>query len=327
MTIKAAKSHTNMHAKLMTPGLIDCHTHIVYGGDRAYEWELKLKGASYEEVAFSGGGIVNTVDGTRKATVDSLVESAKKRVEALLREGVTSMEIKSGYGLELDAERNQLLAAQESSKLYGIHVQRTFLAAHAIPREYKGKADEYITECIKMMDILAKEGLIDAVDAFCESIAFSVDQTARVFQRAKELGLPIRLHGDQLNDYGGGALAARFGAMSCDHCEYAGDEAIQAMSDGKVVAVLLPTANYFISESKMPALDRFRDKNVDITIATNCNPGSSPCCSILLTMNMACTRFRLSPQESLKAVTLNAAKAMGRSGTVGSIEVGKHADL
>ena len=326
-TIKSATCHKDMKGKLLTPGLIDCHTHIVYGGDRAEEWEMKIKGATYEEVAKAGGGIVNTVDGTRTATVDDLVEGAKKRVEALLKEGVTTLEIKSGYGLEIESERKMLLAAKELSRIYGIAVEKTFLAAHAVPREFEGRPDEYITECLKMMETLAGEGLIDCVDAFCESIGFTVEQTTRVFVKAKELNLQVRLHGDQLNDFGGGELAAKFGALSCDHCEYAGDEAIQAMSDGKVVAVLLPTANYFINETRMPPIDKFRAKKVDIAIATNCNPGSSPCCSLLLVMNMACTRFRMSPAEALRGVTCNAAKAIGRSGEVGSIEVGKTANL
>ena len=312
---------------LVTPGLIDCHTHVVYGGNRCGEWEMKLKGASYEEVAMSGGGIVNTVEGTRDATVEQLFEQAKVRVASMLGEGVTTMEIKSGYGLHEEGEKKMLLAAQMIEEQMGVKVQKTYLAAHAVPKEYEGRKDDYITLCVDMLKGLVDAGLVDACDAFCESIGFSVEQTSRVFERAKELGLKIRLHGDQLNDFGGGELAAKFEAKSCDHCEFCGEKAISAMGEAGVVAVLLPTANYFIKESKMPNVALMRKKSVDIAIATNCNPGSSPCTSILLTMNMACTRFGLTPAEALRGVTVNAAKALGVEDSVGSIEVGKSADL
>ena len=237
------------------------------------------------------------------------------------------MEIKSGYGLNLDGERKMLLAASKIGEQFNVKVAKTYLAAHAIPHEYKGRDDDYISLCVDMLDQLVSEGLVDACDAFCESIGFSVPQTSRVFQRAKELGVGIRLHGDQLNQFGGGELAARFDALSCDHCEFCGEEAIEAMAKKDVMAVLLPTANYFIRESKMPEVAMMRDKGVDMAIATNCNPGSSPCTSLLLVMNMACTRFRMTPIEALRGVTLNAAKAMGVHDKVGSIEVGKDADL
>ena len=322
-----SKSVKDLKGKLVTPGLIDCHTHAVYGGNRCREWELKLNGATYEEVAKSGGGIVNTVEGTRNSTVGELVESASKRVASLLSEGVTSMEIKSGYGLNEEAERKMLMAAKTIGEKFGVKVQKSYLAAHAVPNEFKGKSGEYIDLCVGMMKTLVDEGLVDACDAFCESIGFTVEETTRVFSRARDLGVNIRLHGDQLNDFGGGELASKFNALSCDHCEYCGDKAIEAMGNAGVVAVLLPTANYFIKEARMPDVQKMREAGCDIAIATNCNPGSSPCTSILLTMNMACTRFGLTPVEALRAVTINAAKAMGVKDSVGSLEVGKDADI
>jgi imidazolonepropionase len=311
----------------VTPGLIDCHTHIVYGGNRAKEWELKLAGASYEEVALAGGGIVSTVGATRDASVGDLVASASPRVEALLAEGVTAMEIKSGYGLNLEAERNQLLAAREIATKYGITVGTTFLGAHALPKEYDGKPDLYISEVIRMLRVLNQQGLVDCVDAFCESIGFSVEQTSRVFEAAKQLGLPVRLHGDQLHDFSGGLLARKHQALSVDHCEHMGKEGVAAMAEAGSVAVLLPTANYFIRETLKPPVEAFRQAGVEMAIATNCNPGSSPCCSLLLAMNMACTLFGLTAEEAVAGVTRNAAKAMGLEKTHGTLEIGKVADL
>jgi len=276
--------------KLVTPGLIDCHTHVVYGGNRSGEWEQKLKGASYEEVAKAGGGIINSVEGTRACSAAELADAARGRVKSMLAEGVTSMEIKSGYGLQEEGERKQLQAAEMLGKELNVKVKKTFLAAHATPREFTGREDLYIEECIRIMGLLAEEGLIDCVDAFCESIGFTSGQTDKLFIAAKELGLPARLHGDQLNDFGCGELAAKHGCLSCDHCEYAGEAAIKAMAEGGVVATLLPTANYFIKEKKMPDVELMRKRGVKMALATNCNPGSSPCCSILLVMNMACTR-------------------------------------
>jgi imidazolonepropionase len=263
---------------ILTPGLIDCHTHVVYGGDRCGEWELKLKGATYEEVAQAGGGIVNTVEGTRSSTVDDLIQSAKPRIEAMLNQGTTCIEIKSGYGLDVDTERNMLLAATELGNIYPqMTVIRTFLGAHAVPKEYKGKADAYINVVINALEILSKEGLVDCVDAFCETVGFSVEQTERVFMKAKELNIPIRLHGDQLHDYGGASLAAKYNALSCDHCEHTSVEGVKAMASAGTVAVLLPTATYFIKEQARPPIQEFRNHHVNIALATNCNPGSSPC--------------------------------------------------
>eukprot|EP00658_Telonema_sp_P-2_P003591 TRINITY_DN11339_c0_g2_i1.p1 TRINITY_DN11339_c0_g2~~TRINITY_DN11339_c0_g2_i1.p1 ORF type:complete len:449 (+),score=126.18 TRINITY_DN11339_c0_g2_i1:126-1472(+) len=311
----------------VTPGLIDCHSHVVYGGDRAGEWELKLKGASYKEVAEAGGGIVNTVDGTRKATVEQLVRSAAPRIEALLAEGVTTMEIKSGYGLELAAERKQLQAARRIGEEWPLTVKATFLGAHAVPREFAGRSDEYIDEVVQMMDVLDGEKLVDAVDVFCETIGFTPAQTRKVFDQAKSLMLPVRLHGDQLTDCGCGELAAEYGALTLDHCEYTSEQGAYAMAASRTVAVLLPSANYFIKEIKRPPVQYFREAGVRMALATNCNPGSSPCCSLLVQLNMGCTLFGMLPEEALLGVTQHAADALGMGETHGSIQVGKVADL
>jgi imidazolonepropionase len=299
----------------------------VYGGDRSGEWEIKLKGASYEEVAKAGGGIVNTVKGTRAATVDELVEMARPRVQALLREGITAMEIKSGYGLEETAERRMLQAAREIGRRFNIKVCATFLGAHAVPTEFKDRADAYVEDVLRMMRVLKDEGLVDAVDCFTESIAFSVAQTQRIFDEAKRLELPIRLHGDQLNDLGGAALAAKYGALSCDHCEKTSEEGVKAMAASGTIAVLLPVSNYFIKDKARPPVQSFRAAGVPMALATNCNPGSSPCTSILLCLNMGCTVFGLTPEEALLGVTRHAASAMGLGETHGVLEVGKAGDL
>mmetsp|Transcript_126857 Transcript_126857/g.224824 ORF Transcript_126857/g.224824 Transcript_126857/m.224824 type:complete len:451 (+) Transcript_126857:56-1408(+) len=327
---KDVKTH-DLGGCWVTPGLIDCHTHIIYGGNRAAEWELKLKGASYEEIAKAGGGIVNTVDGTRAASVSELVESARPRIEALLAEGVTALEIKSGYGLREADERKQLEAARQVGRLFDVEVRATFLGAHAVPREYKERGpngtEEYLDEVVRMMPVLKSEGLVDTVDAFHETIAFSAAQTERVFAAAQRLGLPVRLHGDQLHDNGGGALCAKMSALSCDHCEYTSEAGVAAMAKAGTVAVLLPTSNYFMKEKKKPLVAEMRAAGVPMALATNCNPGSSPCSSILLTLNMGCTLLGLTPEEALRGATLYAARAMGLGATHGSLEVGKVADL
>lgn len=315
----------------VTPGLVDCHTHIIFGGNRAGEWELKLKGASYEEIARAGGGIVNTVDGTRAASMEDLVEGARPRLQALMAEGVTAIEIKSGYGLSEEHERKMLQAARAVGRQFDLEVRTTFLGAHAVPREYKERgptgADDYIAEVVRMTEALKSEGLVDAVDAFCETIAFDVQQTSRVFSEAARLGIPVRLHGDQLNDLGGGALAARFGALSCDHCECTSDASVDAMAQAGTVAVLLPSANYFMKETRRPPIAAMRKAGVQIALATNSNPGSSPCCSVLLNLNMGCTIFGLTPEEALLGVTRVGAKAMGLQETHGTLDVGKVADF
>eukprot|EP00928_Gymnodinium_smaydae_P037120 TRINITY_DN25819_c0_g1_i1.p1 TRINITY_DN25819_c0_g1~~TRINITY_DN25819_c0_g1_i1.p1 ORF type:complete len:432 (-),score=65.61 TRINITY_DN25819_c0_g1_i1:149-1444(-) len=321
----------NVEGAWVTPGLVDCHTHIVYGGDRAEEWELKLRGASYEEVAKAGGGIVNTVDGTRAASVEDLVEGASDRVKALLAEGVTCLEIKSGYGLSEADERKQLQAAREIGNRFDVTVRTTFLGAHAVPREFKeaktGGPDAYIDEVVRMLPVLSREGLVDMVDAFTETIGFSVAQTERVFNESRRLNLPVRLHGDQLNDLGCGALAAKYDALSCDHCEYTSESSVKAMAAKGVVAVLLPSSNYFIKETKRPPVAQFRANKVQMAIASNSNPGSSPCSSLLLTMNMACTLFGLTPEEALYGATRYGAQAMGLGATHGTLEVGKAGDI
>jgi imidazolonepropionase len=292
---------------------------------------LKLKGASYEEVAKAGGGIVNTVDGTRAASVEELVESARPRIQALMAEGVTAIEIKSGYGLNEEEERKMLKAAREVGKLFDIEVRTSFLGAHAVPREYKERgtsgADEYTSEVVRMMSDLKSEGLVDTCDAFCETIGFNVEQTERVFDEASKLGVPVRLHGDQLNDFGGGALVARYEGLSCDHCEYTSQSSVDAMAKAGTAAVLLPTSNYFIKEKQRPPVAAFRKAGVRMALATNCNPGSSPCSSILLVMNMGCTLFGLTPEEALLGVTRHAAQAMGLGASHGTLEVGKVADF
>ena len=315
---------------LVTPGLIDCHTHVVYGGAaaRIREWEQKLGGASYEQIARSGGGIAATVAGTRTASAESLAAEAAPRVASLMRDGVTTIEIKSGYGLDMATERRQLEAAAALGRLHGCRVVRTFLGAHGVPSEYKGRAATYIREVVlPTMGALHNDGLIDAVDAFCETIALDVKQTEAIFDHAKSLGLPLRLHGDQLSDMGCAALAARHGALSCDHCEHTSIEGAKAMGQAGTVAVLLPASNLFMNDSQLPPVGAFRAHGVRMAVATNCNPGSSPCSSLLLALHLACSRFRLTPEEALAGATRHAAAAVGRSETLGTIEVGKLADM
>ncbi|MEC7258725.1 MAG: imidazolonepropionase [Pseudomonadota bacterium] len=312
---------------LVTPGLIDCHTHVVFGGNRAREFEMRLSGATYEEVARAGGGIVSTMAATRAATQDQLIDTALARLDALISEGATLIEVKSGYGLDRDTELAMLRAARALATRRGIRVRTSFLGAHAIPREFAGQADAYIdTVCIPALRAAHAEGLVNAVDGFCEGIAFDTAQIARVFDVAGELGLPVKLHAEQLSHMGGAALAARYGALSADHVEYASEADAQAMAAAGTVAVLLPGAFYTVRETQLPPVDAFRKHGVPIALATDCNPGSSPLTSLLLAMNMGCTLFRLTPAEALAGVTRHAAQALGMT-DCGQIAPGMRADL
>ncbi|WP_417836923.1 imidazolonepropionase [Thalassospira tepidiphila] len=317
----------NLEGRLITPALIDCHTHVVHGGDRAVEFEMRLKGASYEEVARAGGGIVSTVKATREASIEDLLTSALPRVDALLAEGVSVIEVKSGYGLDEKTELNMLRAARRIADHRNVRIKTTFLGAHAVPVEYKDNPDGYIDDvCIPTLKAAHAEGLVDAVDGFCEGIAFNTDQIKRVFDVARELGIPVKLHAEQLSNIGGTKLAAEYGAMSVDHIEYATEEDAIAMAKSGSVAVLLPGAFYTLHETQLPPIDAFRKHGVPMAIATDCNPGSSPLASILLTMNMSCTLFRLTPEEALVGATAHAARALGLSDT-GRIKPGLRADL
>jgi imidazolonepropionase len=325
---KLARAVHDLRGRWITPGLIDCHTHLVYAGTRAHEFELRLRGATYEEIARAGGGIAATVAATRAAAEDELADAASRRLWRLLDEGVTTVEIKSGYGLRTDAELKQLRAARRLAAGAPVTIRTTFLGAHALPPEYMGRGDEYIAlVCDEMLPAVAAAGLADAVDAFCEGIGFSPVQTARVFERARVLGVPVKLHADQLSDLGGAALAARFGALSADHLEYTNEAGVRALADAGTVAVLLPGAFYFLRETRLPPIRQLRDQRVPIAVSTDCNPGSSPLTSILLTLNLACTLFRLTPEEALAGVTCHAARALGMADTHGTIEVGKACDL
>ena len=317
----------DLDGRLITPGLIDCHTHIVYGGNRSVEFEMRLNGASYEDVARAGGGIISTVSDTRSSSVEDLVKDSLPRVDQLISEGVTLIEVKSGYGLDRETELKMLKAARQIQSERPIRVVTTFLGAHAVPPEYKDDPDTYIdTICIPTLHDANNEGLVDSVDAFCENIAFDVDQVERVFQSAKKMGLPVKVHSEQLSHMGGTKLAADYGALSADHIEYANAQDAKALSIAGTVAVLLPGAFYTLRETQLPPLLDLRNEKVPIAIATDCNPGSSPLTSILLTMNMACTLFQMTPEETLAGVTKNAAKALGRKDS-GTIEIGNRADL
>ncbi|MES2999827.1 MAG: imidazolonepropionase [Pseudomonadota bacterium] len=311
---------------LVTPGLVDCHTHLVYGGDRVHEFELRLQGATYEEIARSGGGIASTVKATRAATEDELLAQSLPRLRALMAEGVTTIEIKSGYGLSLEHEAKALRVARLLGERERVEVRTTFLGAHALPPEFAGRADDYVAEVIRMLPLLHEQGLVDAVDAFCELIAFSTGQTEKVFAAAARLGLPVKLHAEQLSDSGGAQLAARYGALSCDHLEWLSEEGAAAMARSGSVAVLLPGAFYFLRETRLPPVELLRRHAVPMAISTDCNPGSSPCTSLLLMLNMACTLFRLTPEEALAGATRNAARALGLADR-GVLVAGARADF
>lgn len=312
---------------LLTPGLIDCHTHLVFAGDRAGEFEQRLQGVSYAEIAAAGGGIASTVRATRAADEAALLAASLPRALALRGDGVTTVEIKSGYGLDLPSERRMLRAARALADATGMQVRTSFLGAHALPSEYAGRSDDYIDALIEdWLPTLAAEGLVDAVDAYCERIAFSPDQVDRLFSAARGLGLPVKLHADQLSDLGGGALLARHGGLSADHVEYTSESGVAALAAAGSVAVLLPGAFYALRETQLPPIAAFRAQGVPMAVATDLNPGTSPLCALRTAMNMACVLFRLTPEEALRGATVNAARALGLSDR-GRIAVGLRADL
>ena len=319
---------TDLGGAWVTPGFIDCHTHLVFGGDRSGEFEQRLNGVSYAEIAAAGGGIASTVRATREASEDELLASAIKRARPLLADGVTVLEVKSGYGLDLESERRMLRVARRLEQELPVTVRTTCLSAHALPPEYAGRADEYIDQvCNQILPALAEEGLVDAVDAFCEHLAFSPAQVERVFQAAKRLGLPVKLHAEQLSSLHGSSLAAHYGALSADHLEFMDESDAIAMAEAGTVAVLLPGAFFVLRETQLPPMDALRKHGVNIAIASDLNPGTSPALSLRLMLNMACTAFRLTPEEALAGVTLNAARALGMADSHGSLEAGKVADF
>jgi imidazolonepropionase len=326
-SVPIASEMHDVDGALVTPGLIDCHTHLVFGGNRAQEFDLRLNGASYEDIARAGGGIVSTVRATREANEYELLRQADLRAHALLMDGVTTVEIKSGYGLELEAERRMLRVARRIGINLGMHVQTTFLGLHALPPEYKDRRGEYVDlVCNELLPALASEGLVDAVDAFCEGIGFTRAETQRVFEHARQLGLRVKLHAEQLSDLDGAALVAEFNGLSADHLEYLSESGIQAMARAGTVAVLLPGAFYALRETKLPPVDALRAQGVPVAIATDCNPGTSPLLSLRLAANMACTLFRLTPEEALRGITVNAARALGLTDR-GTLAVDQRADL
>ncbi len=321
-------AQTNLDGRLATPSLVDCHTHLVYGGSRAREFEMRLNGATYEEIARAGGGIRSTVAATRAASEEELLDGALSRVDALLAEGVTMLEIKSGYGLDLETELKMLRVARRIGEIRPVKVLATFLGAHALPPEYEGRSDAYISfVCNEVLPAVHADCLADAVDGFCEGIAFSPEQVSRVFDRAQELGLPVKIHSEQLSNLGGTAMAADHKALSADHLEYLDAAGIKRMKKAGTVAVLLPGAFYFLRETRQPPLQELRDAGVPIALATDANPGSSPLTSLLLCMNMACTLFRMTPQEALAGITRNATQALGQAEICGTLEAGKQANI
>jgi imidazolonepropionase len=310
----------------VTPALVDCHTHVVFAGDRAHEFELRLQGASYEEIARAGGGIVSTVRAVRAASEDELLAQSLPRAAALLRDGVATLEIKSGYGLDFENERKMLRVARRIGETLGITVRTTYLGAHALPPEFADRADAYIDAVVDWLPMLHAEGLVDAVDAFCEGIGFSPAQTRRVFEAARALDLPVKLHADQLSDLGGAALAAEFDGLSADHVEYTNEDAVKAMAAAGTVAVLLPGAFHCLRETKLPPLSAFREHGVPMAVATDCNPGTAPVLSLREAMSLACTHFRLTPEEALRGATGHAARALGLHDR-GVLRVGLRADF
>ena len=317
----------SLHGAWITPGLIDCHTHLVFAGNRAEEFELRLQGASYEGIARAGGGIVSTVTKTRAASEGELLAQSLPRARALLRDGVTTLEIKSGYGLNLETEMKMLRVARRIGAELGIRVRTTFLGAHAVPPEFAGRQSDYVDEvCVHMLPAVAHARLADAVDAFCENIAFTPSETRRVFETARSLGLPVKLHADQLSDLDGAALAAEFGALSADHLEYTNDEGVRALAAAGSVAVMLPGAFYTLRESRLPPIGALREHGVPMAVATDLNPGTSPLQSLRQAMNLACTLFRLTPEEALRGATINAARALGLHDR-GTLGIGKRADF
>ena len=321
-----ARDEHDARGAWITPGLVDCHTHLVHAGNRAREFELRLQGATYEEIAKAGGGIASTVRSTRAASEDELFLVAKGRLAQWIDEGTAVIEIKSGYGLDRDTELKMLRVARRLGK--AIAVKTTFLGAHAVPGEYQGRADDYVEfVCEEVLPAALEEKLVDAVDVFCERIAFDVRQTTRVLEKAKALGLPVKLHADQLSDSGGAALAARHGALSADHLEYSNEEGIRALQQAGTVAVLLPGAFYFLRETRLPPIEALRRNRVPVALATENNPGSSPLRSPLLAMNLACTLFRFTPEEALAGFTIHGARALGMQASHGTLEKGKAADL
>ena len=316
----------DLNGALVTPGLIDCHTHLVYGGDRAREFELRLQGATYEEIACAGGGILSTVRATRAADDATLLAQARGRLLRLMAEGVTTVEIKSGYGLNLRDEARCLRVARELGRTERVTIRTTFLGAHVVPPEFTGRPDEYVDAVVAMLPVLAREELVDAVDAFCERGAFNTTHVRRLFEAARAHGLPVKLHAEQLSDSSGAELAASFGALSCDHLEWLGEPGVRAMARAGSVAVLLPGAFYFLRETRLPPIDLLRREGVPMAVSTDCNPGTSPCTSLLLMLNMACTLFGLTPHEALAGVTRNAAKALALADR-GVLAPGRRADF
>ncbi len=325
--LRARVAHEHdLDGALVTPGLVDCHTHLIYGGQRAREFELRLQGASYEEIARAGGGIRSTVSATRAASEEDLFSAARLRALALMAEGVTTLEIKSGYGLSLHDESRCLAIARRLGAELPLTVRTTFLGAHALPPEFEGRADDYTDAVCAWMPLLQARGLVDAVDVFCENIGFTKAQTRRVFEAARDLGLPVKLHAEQLSDQGGAALAAEFGALSCDHLEHLGEAGVRAMAASGTVAVLLPGAYYFLRETRLPPLAQLRAHGVTIALASDHNPGSSPGLSLQLMISMACTFFRMTPEEAVRGVTVNGARALGLSDR-GRLAAGQRADF